>query len=498
MKAQMMRGAAWVAASRVLINGIGFASTLLLARLLSPDDFGVVAIALTVIAIVGSVTEIPLSTALIQHANPERAHFDSAWTLSALRGAILGIVLGLAAIPLARLYGDARLVSLMWVLAALTFVQSLGSPMVVKFTRRLEFRQDFIVGVAKKLSGFVFALFIAWMYQSYWALVAGQAASEIITVIVTFILAPYRPRITLRYARELLGFSVWLSLVQIVQTINYRFDNLFIGYFLTSADVGQYSYGTNLALLPTRETTAPIAQTLFPAFSLVRQEPERLRAAYIRAQTLLCAIALPVGLSFAAIADPLVNTVLGSKWAPAIIVIQVLSSVTALQTLATSLQPLAMALGETRALFRRDLVNAIIRLPLIVGGLVFGGFTGIVFARIGSGAVATIMNMALVNRFLGLSIKAQFAANQRALAASAAMVLAIVCFQNFAMTPPTLVAGLIFLAAQLALGASVYGVVCYVAWEIQRRPVGPESEIIAVVRSALRMASEIRPRRSQP
>jgi O-antigen/teichoic acid export membrane protein len=486
MKAQMMRGAAWVAASRVLINGIGFASTLLLARLLSPDDFGVVALALTFIAIVGSVTEIPLSTALIQHTEPERAHFDSAWTLSMLRGAILGIVLALAAVPLARLYGDARLVPLIWVLAVLTFIQSLASPMVVKFTRRLDFKQDFIVGVAKKLSGFVFALFIAWTYQSYWALIVGQAASEIITVIVTYILAPYRPRVTLSHARELLGFSVWLSLVQVIQTLNYRFDNLFIGYFLSSADVGQYSYGTNLALLPTREATAPIAQTLFPAFSLVRHDRERLRGAYTRAQTLLCAIALPIGIGFAAIADPLVHILLGDKWAPAVLVIQVLSSIFALQTLASSLHPLAMAIGETKALFRRDVANLAVRLPLVVGGLFVGGFAGIVFARIGSGLASIFMNMALVKRFTGLSIAAQLAANKRGLAASAAMVAGIVLFQKLVPTPSTLWAGCVFLGAQIAIGGAAYVLFCYAAWVAERRPDGPEAEVFAMARGALR------------
>lgn len=112
MKAQMVRGAAWLAASRALINLIGFASTLLLARLLLPEDFGLVAIAATVIAIVSSVTDIPLSAALIQHPAPHRGHFDSAWTLSAGRGALLALLLGASAWPLARFYDDTRLAPL--------------------------------------------------------------------------------------------------------------------------------------------------------------------------------------------------------------------------------------------------------------------------------------------------------------------------------------------------------------------------------------------------
>jgi O-antigen/teichoic acid export membrane protein len=484
MKAQMVRGAAWLAASRVLINLIGFASTLLLARLLLPEDFGLVAIAGTVIAIVSSVTDIPLSAALIHHKDPERGHFDTAWTLSALRGAILSILLAFSAEPLARFYGDARLVPLVLAMSAITFVQSLSNPTVVLFARRLVFHQDFFIGVSKKLSGFILAAFIAWKYHSYWALVAGTALSEIVNVAVTYMIAPYRPRITLSHAKELLSFSVWLSLTQIVLTINYRFDTLFIGYFLNNADVGQYSYGDNMAALPTREATAPIAQTLFPAFTLVRDDPARLRAAYARAQTLLCAIALPVGLGFAAIAHPLVHIVLGDKWAPAVLVIQVLSSVFALQAIATSSHPLAMALGETKALFRRDLANLWVRFPLVVGGLIFGGFTGIVFARLGSGMAALFMNMALVKRLIGVSILSQIAANKRGLAASAMMVATIALIQHTVAIPPTFWSGCIFLAAQIAAGGAVYVVCCYGAWVAERRPDGPEAEILALARGA--------------
>lgn len=491
MKSRMVRGAAWLAASRALINLIGFASTLVLARLLLPEDFGLVAIAGTVIAIVGSVTDIPLSAALIQHANPERGHFDSAWTLSALRGALLGLVLAAAATPITTLYGDPRLSPLILAMAAITFVQSFASPYIVRFTRELLFQQDFIVGVSKKLGGFVVSLIIAWSYQSYWALVIGQATSEIISLIATYVLAPYRPRLTFSHTRELLGFSAWLSLTQIVLTMNYRFDNLFIGYFLTSADVGQYSYGDNIAALPTREATTPIAQTLFPAFSRARLEPDRLRRAYLRAQTFLCAIALPVGLGFAAIADPLVHLVLGAKWGPAILVIQVLSSVLALQALASSLQPLAMAIGETKALFWRDVANLAVRLPLVVAGLVFGGFAGIVFARIGSGAAATIMNMALVKRFLDISIAEQFAANKRALAGSAAMVFAITLFQRMIPAPPTLLAGSGFLMAQIALGAVVYLTFCYAVWVLEGQPAGAESELKEIAQATLMKAINV-------
>ncbi|RYX81313.1 lipopolysaccharide biosynthesis protein [bacterium] len=497
MKAKMVRGATWLAASRALVNLIGFVSTLILARLLLPEDFGLVAIASTVIAIVSSVTDIPLSAALVHHENPSRKHFDTAWTLSAIRGALLAAVLGISASPLANFYGDSRLIPLVIAMSAVTFIQSLSNPTTVLFTRDLVFHQIFILDVSKKISGFIVAMLVAWKLNTYWALVVGTATSETVAVFVTYALSPFMPKPSISKINDLLSFSAWLSLTQVVQTINYRLDNLFIGYFLTSGDVGQYSYGDNLATLPTREATAPIAQTLFPAFSRLRDEPERLRAAYLRAQALLCAIALPIGLGFAAIAEPLVRLVLGEKWMPAVLVIQVLSSVLALQNLATSLLPLAMAMGETKTLFKRDMLILVIRLPLILGGLIFGGFTGVVLARLGSGAAATALNMTLVNRLLGISAATQILANKRSLGASATMICTILVVQRELALPESFWDGCAFLAIQVALGAVAYSATSYIAWILESRPSGPETEFAALSSAVFKRVIAPRMRRKQ-
>ena len=129
-------------------------------------------------------------------------------------------------------------------------------------------------------------------------------------------------------------------------------------------------------MMPTREATSPLTQTIYPGFSSIRDDPARLAAAYQRAQALVAAVALPAGIGVAVIADPLVRLALGEKWAPVIFIIQALASVYALQTLGSLVQPLGMAKGETRLLFIRDTQMLFVRVPVMIAGLMLYGLAG--------------------------------------------------------------------------------------------------------------------------
>ncbi len=474
IKGRLTKGAVWLAATRVIVNLAAFGNTVLLARFLVPADFGLVALATTVTAIVASVTELSMGSALVQHAAPTEDHFDTAWTLNFARALLMGAVIVALAQPVAWFYGDGRLVAIMLVVAFSTLLSGLFNPKLVVFARNLVFWQEFALGVSQKLTGLVAAATVVLLFRSYWALVAGMLASQLSGVVLSYMLKPYRPRLRLTRVRELLSFSVWLTMAQVVNTLNYRFDHLAIGYVLGSAPLGTYTVGDTISSLPTREAMAPIAQTLFPGFARLRHDPARLRLAYRRAQAFLCAVALPVGFGFAAIAKPLILLAMGPAWLPAVLIVQMLSCNLAFGTLASTVQPVAMAVGATRGLFRRDLLVLAVRLPLIVVGLWAGGLVGVLCARMVSGLLGTLLNMMLVTRLIGLSARAQLAANARSLTAVAVMLacMLLVGGAAAAATPVAAIAGMV------TTGAAAYLGTLYVLWRGAGRPAGPESEAI--------------------
>lgn len=481
MKDKLAQGALWVVSARVLVGMIGFASTLLLARLLVPADFGLVAIALTVLAIAGSVTEMSLASALIQHDHPDTLHYDTAFTLNVMRSTALAIFLVGLSLPIAEVYGDARLVAVLIVVAGGVFVSGFQNPKLVVYARNLIFWQEFVINVSSKLTGFVVGVAIAWLYKSYWALVWSVVAVQLHGVIISFLLVRYRPKFHTTHWRELIGFSVWISLNQAVNTLNWRSDSMIIGYVLGNQSLGYYTFGDNLASMPTREATAPVAQTLFPAFSRLKHDFPRLRSAYQRSQALLCAIGFPVGIGFAVLAEPLVLLTVGPKWLPAVIVMQVLSGVFALQSLGSSAQPLAMAVAKTRFLFRISLINIVIRVPLIIFGIFYGGLVGVVYARLASGLIGSLINMILVQNLIKLSVFEQLWVNYRTFCATIAMAACLLYISNNTTAFKSL-GELSELAALIFTGILVYLVVLYGLWLLMGRPNGPEAESVLLAR----------------
>lgn len=474
---RLVKGTAWLSLARLFVNALSVLSTFALARLLAPSDFGLVALGTTMMMVLTDVTELSLAQALVRHANPQRAHFDTAWTLNALRGSLLGALFALASWPAARLYGDERLAGIMLALGASIVLSGLTNPRRVLLTRQLIFRQEFVLDVGQKLAGVLASVTVAWLTQSYWALVVGILATQASNVALSYLVLPYLPRPRLAHARELLSFSIWLSAVQLVNTLNWRFDALFVGKFLGSTALGHYTMGSTLASIPTRETTGPLRQTFFPAFASMREDMPRLTAAYQRAQAVVTAVALPAGVGAALVADPLVRLAMGEKWVPAIAIVQALAAVYALQTLGSSADALGMALGRTRLLFWRSLQMLLIRVPLIVAAMLLYGLPGLIAARVCTGLVATAVNMLVVRQLIGLSLRAQLQANRRALLACGAMVAAALA-AALPFAPSTEARQLALQAAAMGTAAALgYFGATALLWHGARRPPGPEQEL---------------------
>ena len=146
--------------------------------------------------IVDTVTQISLSEALIRHKAPDESHFSAAWTLNASRGLLLGLLFAVFAYPAALLFNEPRLTGVMLALGVSILLGGLINPRRIMLQRDLIFWQEFVLAVSQKLTGFVAAVAIAMIYHSYWALVIGTLVSQATNVVVSYMVLPFRPRIT--------------------------------------------------------------------------------------------------------------------------------------------------------------------------------------------------------------------------------------------------------------------------------------------------------------
>lgn len=480
VRSRLLKGAVWLSGARLASNILATIGTLVLARLLLPSDFGLVALGTTTLSILTSITNISLSEALVQHRDPSDHHFHTAWTLNLLRGVLIGSVFALIAVPVARFYSDYRLENVMFALGGSAILNGLENPRAIMLTKELIFWQQFMLQVSQKLVALITSVLIALIYHSYWALIGGILLGQFIGVLVSYTVLPFRPTFSIAHARELFSFSIWLTLSEAINTLNWNFDQLLVGKFVGKTTLGYYVVGNNLAVMPTREATAPLTGTLFPAFSNLAHDPVRLAAAYRRAQAMVTAVALPAGVGMALIADPLVRLAMGEKWVPAVSVIRILAAVFAFQSLGSLARPLAMAAGRTHLLFKRDLQGFLYRVPLVIVGLYFGGFAGVLYARAVTGTTGLLFSTNVVTKVTGLSLWQQIQPNMRAIASVSLMAAVLASLGAFSEKASGHWTIALNLGVLIVAGAVVYGVATFILWRVMGRPEGPESELVQV------------------
>lgn len=197
---QMATGAAWMVALKLVERSLGVVSTVILARLLTPQDFGLVAMAMVFIAVVEILQAFGFDVALIQDQHASREHYDSAWVLNVLLACLGTALLVAGAKAVSVFYDEPRVQAILYCLAVGAFVQGFENIGIVAFRKELTFDKEFRFQLAKKVMGFVVTVSLALIYRSYWALVIGAVVGRVVGVVLSYSAHPFRPRFTLGHA----------------------------------------------------------------------------------------------------------------------------------------------------------------------------------------------------------------------------------------------------------------------------------------------------------
>lgn len=481
---RVAHGMGWLLSASFVSKALGAASMLVLTRILAPEDFGLVALATTLLGILTVVTELQLTNALIGMRQVAAVHLDTVFTLSAARGLVVALALFVGGHALAAIYHEPRLVPLTAWLCLDPVISGLRSPRFAMFDKELRFAYSAVVETLGRTAAFLAAVVFALATRSYWALPIGQVAAAAAIGIAGYVAAPYRPRLSLSAWRPVLGFSIWLNLVGILSTLSSRLDNFFVAGFLSKAVLGQYVIGNQLAMLVSEALLQPLQRVLFPGFARLTADRDRLCRAYIRSQAGLTSIGVPIGILVALMARPGVELVIGPRWPIAAQVIEYVAPVFGVQIVFGPVNALALALGETRALFLRSLCNLVLRLPGILIGLGFDGLRGLLIARIVVGGLfLALADATLVSRILGLSLRRQVAVGGRSLASAGVLLAAGIFFRGLVPMPRDSLGLMLYLAAIGTGGSAIYVAFHYALWRADGRGDGPERDVIAILRA---------------
>ena len=414
-------GASWMVSSRLTGRMIDFATVLILARVLSPADFGLTALAASLIAILDTALEIPLSQALIRLEKVEKPHLDTAFTLALLRGCALSTLLLAAAYPFSLLYHDPRLPAVLCVLAIGPIARSLYSPAMVKFSRNISFRQAFTADVTGKIVAACCSMFLAYHGGKYWAIAANSVISPLTAALLSYVLAPYRPALNFSRFSDFSSFIGWLSFAQLLTAASWQVDRGVLGYFVSKATLGRYTMASDFAQLPTQTLVGPALQPVMAAYAQIRGDQGRLARAYVRATQYAVTVAAPAGVGMALSADLVVKVVLGRQWLESVSYLKCLAVLAVFQALYQPFYGLVMALNRPRIIFRMSLLDICCKVILVALGYSLYRMQGVLAARAAVSVIIFVVVLLTARRITGARALTQLISLWRVAVSTAVM-----------------------------------------------------------------------------
>jgi O-antigen/teichoic acid export membrane protein len=477
------KGAGWLMGWRFASRLLGLVNTVILVRVLVPADFGLVALATSFSFAIDGLSYMGVQEALVREQALDRALYDTGFTMNVLRGLLTAVIIAAFAWPGARLFGDPRLVEIFLTLAVALFMSSLENIGTVDFQRELYFGKQVQIMLVPRLASMIVTITVALVWHSYWALVAGTLVMRGARMAFTYIIHPYRPRITLRAWRGLIGFSFWSWALSMLNVLHMRADTIVIGAYLNPAAVGLFSIGSEVGTLVTSELLDPMLRALFAGLAAARRSGGSIAAAYMQAISVFAVVVLPASAGIALITQPLMHIMFGPRWDDAIPLAQAFACLGVVRVGAYIGSTLLLVEGVPQLNVRIDGVLIVLRLGTLLVLVPILGIMGAVASAAIAGVTEEVVYIIVTFRRVGLRGRDLTANLWRPLLATAGM--AIVLMRSGLTSTPTGMESrwsLLLLGASILLGATVYCAMLSAAWFISGRPRGGERYLLQLVR----------------
>jgi O-antigen/teichoic acid export membrane protein len=490
---RMAKGAVWTVLMRLTVRLIGMVSMVVLARLLVPADFGLVVLASMLVGLVELLSEFEFGTFLIREQGIDRSYYDTAWTLSLVRGALTALLLVISASLAADFFGEPRLQNVLYALAAASVLNGLANIGTVDFQKSLDFDRDFRLLVQARLVSFVITVLLAVLLRNYWALVIGTLSGRCAALLFSYTMHPFRPRISLARSGAILRFSRWVlanNLLYFAQRQGFAFV---IGKILDSASLGLYSLAREVSALATSELVVPIGRAMLPGLSVLKNKPDAMQRTFLEALSVVVMLALPLGVGIALTADPLVRVAMGPKWLEAIPVMQILAIVGIARVVTSNSDSHLLALNLPHLTTVLACFGAVVGVLSMLWAASIWGLTGAAWATSATAAFQLLLNYAIMWRAAGISPAAVGAAIWRSVAACLMMSAAVRVLLEWWPYKEATIEFFLELCCAFVLGAVVYVVAHLVLWRIGGSPPGAEKHALQMISS---LTTRLRSRRA--
>lgn len=454
LSSKAVKGGAILFFQNLIIKGLQFIRTVVVARLLFPDDVGLFALASLSLAIADTFIKTGLNSAVIQEKEDVKKYLDSVWTTNVLRGAVLALILFFGAPLFGNFFNNDPAIPLIRALALMALFEGFENIGMVLLQKELAFNRMFfyyLFGNLAQVGVIIWSAF--FIFKNAWALVAGAIAGRLTFTIVSYFYHSYRPRFNFEFRElgHLFQFSKWIVLAGVISFFTTRGDSLTVGKLLSPDQLAFYQMAFALGTLVAVEGVKTLGSILFPLYSKIQEEKERMIRAFIRILRLVFLFLVPASIGIFALAPEIVTFVYGSKWLPLVSILYVAVLFGFLKSFEFLFSPLFMGIGKPHIS-----TVAMIFQSLLMFGLIFPfvrafGAVGAAWAALSGLALAIIIYGVSIQRHLRFNFVSIFKEMILPLLGSLVMWGVIVFLKDIFR-----IGNFLILLAYILVGAAVY------------------------------------------
>jgi lipopolysaccharide exporter len=388
------------------IVALQFLTLALLARLLSPSDFGLMGMITVVIGFAQAFADMGISNAIIYRQDATKDQLSSLYWINILAGFVVFCCVCASNSIIVHFYHEPRISKLLYLTSIIFLITPLGQQFQILLQKELRFNELAKIEITASTANSLIAIFSAFSGFGVFSLVYGQLAGTSAKVFMLFIKGWRKWRPSLHFSGAGLKMYVNFGLYQIgerlVNYFNSNLDYLLIGSMLGAKGLGYYTLAHNLVLRPSQLINPVITKVAFPVFSRIQNDTDRLKRGYLKILQLLSIINFPIMAGIAVLAPIMVPIIFGEQWLPSIILIQILSIVGLLRSTSNPVGSLLLAKGRADLGFKWNLILTLTQVPGLYIGARLGGAIGVAIAYAILMGIYTLFNyLVLVRTLLG-------------------------------------------------------------------------------------------------
>ncbi len=452
---RVLRSGVWVGVQNGGQSVLQTLRSIILARLLTPEIFGLMGLCQVAIRGLDLFTETGIAPALIHRQDRIEEAKDTAYTLQIARGFLLALL----ALPLAPLaahyYNEPQLQNVILVLSSAFVISGFSNINTILLQKQLDFRRLAFLELTVSLVSTIAVSVLAYIMRSVWALVIGQILTSSLRVALTYIIVPGRPtmRFDRQIAKELFRYGRFITGLTIVLFVTSEIDNMVVGKLIGFQQLGLYTMAFTLANLPATHIAKIASNVIFPAYSSLQKDPARIRLAYLTVLRVVTAVSMPAAAGLATLAPDLLRIVYGERWVGAAGALRILALFGAARAIGMLSGYLYNAIGKPNISFYMSGIKLAVILAIIYPLTARYGLEGAATAVAVPQVVGDAIGLLIVEGQVGLALSSILAVLARVLACCAVMVAVLLAGAHLLAPIGPLDLVLLILAAIVVYGA---------------------------------------------